>query len=60
MIREVVPSSKVDAAGFRIRKANENSDRTGPLAVIYRERKHLTLAMLNFISSLKQPAKPVN
>ena len=37
-----------------------NSDRTEPLAVIYREQKKLTPAMENFINALKQPATMVN
>ena len=37
-----------------------NSDRTEPLAVIYREQKKLTPAMINFINALKQPVPPAN
>jgi DNA-binding transcriptional LysR family regulator len=37
-----------------------NSDRTEPLAVIYREQKKLTPAMNNFINALKQSATVVN
>lgn len=37
-----------------------DSDRTEPLAVIYREQKKLTLAMLNFITALKLPVPPAN
>ena len=36
-----------------------NSERTEPLAVIYREQKKLTPAMINFINALKQPV-PAN
>jgi DNA-binding transcriptional LysR family regulator len=37
-----------------------NSDRTEPLAVIYRKKKQLTPAMNNFINALKQPVPPAN
>ncbi len=37
-----------------------NSDRTEPLAVIYREQKKLTPAMNHFINALKQPVPAVN
>jgi hypothetical protein len=37
-----------------------NSDRTEPLAVIYRKKKRLTPAMNNFINALKQPATVAN
>jgi hypothetical protein len=37
-----------------------NSDRTEPLAVIYRRAKKLTPAMKNFINALKQPVPASN
>ena len=37
-----------------------NSDRTEPLAVIYRKKKQLTPAMTNFINALKQPVPAAN
>jgi hypothetical protein len=40
--------------------SRDNSDRTEPLAVIYREQKKLAPAMKNFINALKQPATVAN
>jgi DNA-binding transcriptional LysR family regulator len=50
LVQSEVASQKLAAVPFA------DSDRTEPLAVIYRKQKELTPAMLDFINALKQPA----